>query len=104
MVLLILDQPIKQENILTKQNKMAKEKKVDEKQTLQQQLDTITFSNKQAQKVRAIQEGRQKISDSFGKNKSRYVSSTEGVGNKIRRVSSAGRIAGLQTLGNSFGK
>jgi len=88
---------------------MAKDKKVEDKQTedkqtLQQQLDAITFSNQQAQKIRAIQEGRQRLKDSLGRNRDRYISSTEGAGNKSRRVSSAGRIAGLQTLGNSFGK
>ena len=67
------------------------EKKVEEKQTLQQQLDAINFSNKQAQKIKAIQDDKQRLKDNLGRN-------------KARRVSSAGRIAGLQTLGNSFGK
>jgi len=79
-------------------------KKTEEKQTLQQQLDAITFSNKQAQQIRAIQEDKQRLKDNLGRNKNRYVSSIEGIGNRNRRVSSAGRIAGLQTLGNSFGK
>jgi hypothetical protein len=79
-------------------------KKTEEKQTLQQQLDAITFSNKQAQQIRAIQEDKQRLKDNLGRNKDRYVSSIEGTGNRNRRVSSAGRIAGLQTLGNSFGK
>lgn len=75
-----------------------------DKQTLQQQLDAITFSNKQAQQIRAIQEDKQRLKDNLGRNRDRYVSSIEGTGNRNRRVSSAGRIAGLQTLGNSFGK
>jgi hypothetical protein len=79
-------------------------KKTEDKQTLQQQLDAITFSNKQAQQIRAIQEDKQRLKDNLGRNKDRYVSSIEGTGNRNRRVSSAGRIAGLQTLGNSFGK
>ena len=79
-------------------------KKTEDKQTLQQQLDAITFSNKQAQQIRAIQENKQRLKDNLGRNRDRYVSSTEGTGNRNRRVSSAGRIAGLQTLGNSFGK
>jgi hypothetical protein len=79
-------------------------KKTEDKQTLQQQLDAITFSNKQAQQIRAIQEDKQRLKDNLGRNKNRYVSSIEGIGNRNRRVSSAGRIAGLQTLGNSFGK
>ena len=79
-------------------------KKTEDKQTLQQQLDAITFSNKQAQQIRAIQENKQRLKDNLGRNRDRYVSSIEGTGNRNRRVSSAGRIAGLQTLGNSFGK
>ena len=79
-------------------------KKTEDKQTLQQQLDSITFSNKQAQQIRALQEDKQRLKDNLGRNKNRYISSTEGAGNRDRRVSSAGRIAGLQTLGNSFGK
>jgi hypothetical protein len=79
-------------------------KKTEDKQTLQQQLDAITFSNKQAQQIRAIQENKQRLKDNLGRNRDRYVSSIEGTGNRYRRVSSAGRIAGLQTLGNSFGK
>jgi hypothetical protein len=73
------------------EDKKPKDKKVESKPTLQQQLDSITFKNEQAQKIRAIQEGEQRLKDNLGRN-------------KARRVSSAGRIAGLQTLGNSFGK
>lgn len=67
------------------------EKKKEVKQTLQQQLDSITFKNAQAQKIMAVQKNEQRLKDNLGRN-------------KARRVSSAGRIAGLQTLGNSFGK
>jgi len=69
---------------------MAEDKKEDSK-SLQQQLDAITFKNAQAQKIMALQKNEQKLKDNLGRN-------------KARRVSSAGRIAGLQTLGNSFGK
>jgi hypothetical protein len=69
---------------------MAEDKKEDSK-SLQQQLDAINFKNDQVKKIRAIQEGEQRLKDNLGRN-------------KARRVSSAGRIAGLQTLGNSFGK
>ncbi len=80
------------------------EKKEEAKGTLQQQLDSITFKNAQAKKVMAIQKGEQKVKDNLGRNKNRYISSAQGTGNARRRVSDAGRIAGLQTLGNSFGK
>jgi hypothetical protein len=69
---------------------MAKGKQEEKKQTLQQQLDAITFKNEQAQKIKAIQEGKQKLKDRMGRNRE-------------RRVSSAGRISGLQTLNNSLG-
>lgn len=91
------------------EDKKPKEKKVEEKkkeskQTLQQQLNAITFKNEQAQKIMALQKNEQKLKDNLGRNKNRYISSTQGSGNARRRVSDAGRIAGLQTLGNSFGK
>lgn len=70
---------------------MAEAKKVEDSKSLQQQLDAINFKNDQVKKIRAIQEGEQRLKDNLGRN-------------KARRVSSAGRIAGLQTLGNSFGK
>jgi transposase len=84
--------------------KKVEEKKVEDKQTLQQQLDSITFKNAQAQKIMAIQKNEQRLKDNLGRNKNRYISSTQGSGNARRRVSSAGNIAGLHTLGNSFGK
>lgn len=78
---------------------MAKEKEEVKKATIQQQLDAITFKNSQAEKIKAVQEGKQRLKDNLGRNKQRYISSTEGVGNSNRRVSAAGRMAGLQTLG-----
>ena len=64
---------------------MAKGKEEPKKATIQQQLDAITFKNSQAEKIKAIQEGKQKLKDRMGKNRE-------------RRVSVAGRISGLQTL------
>lgn len=64
---------------------MAKDKEEVKKQTLQQKLDAITFKNDQAEKIKAIQEGKQKLKDRMGRNRQ-------------RRVSAAGRISGLQTL------
>jgi hypothetical protein len=78
---------------------MATTKQEAPKATIQQQLDAITFKNSQAEKIKAVQEGKQRLKDNLGRNKQRYVSSTEGVGNHNRRVSAAGRMAGLQTLG-----
>ena len=69
---------------------MAKGKEEVKKETLQQKLDAITFKNDQAEKIKAIQEGKQKLKDRLGRNRE-------------RRVSAAGRINGLQTLSNSLG-
>lgn len=69
---------------------MAKGKQEVKKPTLQEQLDAITFKNEQAQKIKDIQEGKQRLKDRMGRNRE-------------RRVSAAGRISGLQTLTNSLG-
>lgn len=69
---------------------MAKGKQEQKKPSLQQQLDAITFKNSQVEKIKAMQEGKQKLKDRMGKNRE-------------RRVSAAGRISGLQTLNNSLG-
>ena len=69
---------------------MAKGKEEEKKPSLQQQLDAITFKNEQAEKIKAIQEGKQKLKDRMGRNRE-------------KRVSAANRISGLQTLNNSLG-
>jgi hypothetical protein len=86
------------------EEKKVEEKKTETKPTLQQDLDAITFKNKQAQQIIALQKNEQRLKNNLGRNRNRYISSTEGAGNRDRRVSSSGRIAGLQILGNSFGK
>lgn len=74
---------------------MATEKLEPKKKSLQEQiLDAITFKNAQAEKIKAIQEGKQKLKDNLGRNKKKYESST-------------GRVQGLQGLqgiGNTLGK
>jgi hypothetical protein len=77
---------------------MATAKEEVNKASLQQQLDAITFKNAQAQKIKAVQEGKQRLKDNLGRNKKRYISSTEGSGSAYRRVGAAGKIKGLQTL------
>lgn len=64
---------------------MAKVKEEGKKPSLQEQLDAITFKNEQANKIKAIQEGKQRLKDRLGRNRE-------------RRVSAASRIVGLQTL------
>ena len=77
---------------------MATAKQETPKATLQQQLDAITFKNAQVEKIKAMQEGKERLKDRLGRNKKRYISSTEGTGSTSRQVSAAGRIKGLQTL------
>jgi hypothetical protein len=77
---------------------MATAKQEVNKPSIQQQLDAITFKNAQAQKIKAVQEGKQRLKDNLGRNKKRYVSSTDGSGTVNRRVGAAGKIKGLQTL------
>ena len=77
---------------------MAKQTQQPVKKTLTETLNDINFKNAQAQKIKAMQEGTARLKDNLGRNKKRYVSSADGVGNAYRRVSSAGRIKGLHTL------
>ena len=77
---------------------MATAKQETPKATIQQQLDAITFKNAQVEKIKAMQEGKERLKDRLGRNKKRYISSTEGMGSASRQVSAAGRIKGLQTL------
>ena len=64
-------------------------KKVEEEvKTLRQELDAITFKNKQAKEVAAIQAGKQKLKDKLAKNRERRVGAAS-------RVSGLGKLKGL---------
>jgi hypothetical protein len=64
-------------------------KKVEEEvKTLRQELDAITFKNKQAKEVAAIQAGKQKLKDKLAKNRERRVGAAS-------RVSGLGKLQGL---------
>jgi hypothetical protein len=69
---------------------MAKGKKQESEKTLRESLDAITFKNEQAQRIKSIQEGKERLKDRMAKNRD-------------RRVSAASRISGLQTLNSSLG-
>ena len=60
-------------------------------ETLQQKLDAITFKNSQAEKIIAVQEGREKLKNSLGRNKQKAVASTP-------------KVQGLETLKNTLGR
>jgi hypothetical protein len=73
---------------------MATEKQEPTKKSLQQQLDAITFKNAQAEKIKAIQEGKEKLKDKLGRNKKKY----EGAAGRVQG------LQGLQGMGNTLGK
>jgi hypothetical protein len=59
--------------------------------TLQEKLDAITFKNDQVQKIKAVQEGKQRLKDSLGRNKQRTTAATP-------------TLQGLQTIKNTLGR
>lgn len=73
---------------------MATEKQEPTKKSLQQQLDAITFKNAQAAKVKAMQEGKEKLKDKLGRNRKKY----EGASGRVSG------LQGLQGMGNTLGK
>ena len=65
-------------------------KKVEEEvKTLRQEMDAITFKNKQAKEIAAIQAGKEKLKDKLSKNRE-------------RRVGAASKISGLDKLGKLY--
>jgi len=64
---------------------MAKDKIQEAKKTLAQTLNDINFKNQQVQKIKAMQQGRERLKDNLGRN-------------KATKVSAASKIKGLQTL------
>lgn len=61
-------------------------------ETLQQKLDAITFKNSQAKKIKAVQEGSERLKESLGRNKKRVAKAP------------TPSLQGLQTLKNTLGK
>ena len=60
-------------------------------ETLQETLDAITFKNEQVRKIKAIQEGKEKLKDRLGRNKQRVIASTP-------------TLQGLQRIKNTLGR
>ena len=60
-------------------------------ETLQETLDAITFKNEQVRKIKAIQEGKEKLKDRLGRNKQRVIAS-------------APTLQGLQRIKNTLGR
>lgn len=76
---------------------MAEPKKSEKKpleeevKSLRSELDMITFKNDQAKKIKAIQEGKEKLKDSLAKNRQRRVSGTS-------KIFGLGKLGGLATF------
>lgn len=63
----------------------------EEIKTLRQEMDAITFKNKQAKEVAAIQAGKERLKDKLSKNRERRVGAA-------KNISGLGRLKGLATL------
>lgn len=80
---------------------MAEKKKSEEKSTeeevksLRSELDAITFKNKQAREIEAIQAGKEKLKDKLSKNRERRVGGAS-------RVSGLGKLQGLATFRQKY--
>ena len=78
---------------------MAEDKKPkkieDEVKSLRQELDAITFKNKQSEDIAAMQAGKQKLKDKMAKNRERRTSSSG-------RVSGLGKLEGLATFKTKY--
>ena len=72
---------------------MATEKKEPTTKSLQQQLDAITFKNAQAEKIKSIQEGKERLKDKLGRNRKNYQAA----------VGSVQGLQGLQGMRNTLG-
>lgn len=64
-----------------------KDKEKDNKKTLQEELDAITFKNRQANAIKKMTAENKKLKDELGRKKKRSTSSNT-------------KIAGLKTLGS----
>lgn len=73
-----------------------KPKKIEEEvKSLRQELDAITFKNKQAEDIAAMQAGKQRLKDKLGKNRERRVSSSG-------KISGLGKLEGLATFKTKY--
>ena len=80
---------------------MADKKKSEEKTTeeevksLRSELDSITFKNKQAKDIAAMQKGEQKLKDKLARNRERRVSGTT-------KISGLGKLGRLETFKQKY--
>lgn len=80
-------------------NKKPEEKKEktteEEVKSLRSELDAITFKNEQVEKIKAMQEGKEKLKDRLGSNRNRRVSASTS-------LSGMGKLGGLATFRQKY--
>ena len=80
---------------------MADKKKSEEKTTeeevksLRSELDSITFKNKQAKDIAAMQKGEQRLKDKLARNRERRVGGTT-------KISGLGKLGRLETFKHKY--
>jgi chromosome segregation ATPase len=79
-----------------KSDNKKEEKPIEEQvKTLKSRLDEITFKNEQAKRIKAMQEGKEKLKDKLGSNRKRRVGAST-------RVSGMGKLGGLATFKQKY--
>ncbi len=77
-------------------NKKPEEKTTEEEvKSLRSELDSITFKNKQAKDIAAMQKGEQKLKDKLSRNRERRVGSTT-------KISGLGKLGRLETFKQKY--
>ena len=80
----------------TKKEEPKKDKTDKEEiKSLRQDLDAITFKNKQAEEIAAMNEGKRKLKDKLASNRQRRVGGSS-------KISGLGGLSGLQTLQSKY--
>ena len=76
----------------TKKEEPKKERTTEEEvKSLRSEMDALTFKNKQAEDIAAMNAGKKKLKDKLASNRQRRVSSSG-------RVSGLGKLSGLATF------
>jgi hypothetical protein len=80
-----------------KKSESKKEEKSVEKElkNFRNELDMITFKNEQAKRIKAMQEGKERLKEKLGSNRKRRISAST-------RVSGMGKLGGLATFRQKY--
>ena len=77
-------------------NKKPEEKTTEEEvKSLRSELDSITFKNKQANDIVAMQKGEQRLKDKLARNRERRVGGTT-------KISGLGKLGRLETFKHKY--